>query len=110
MADQNPGNANPAGAQGNQGIDPKSIQISVPENQQTGTYANAVSVNVTANEVMLDFGYLIPSQNQQPVIKVVSRVNMNHRVAESFMQIFQNAMLDYRNKVKEQENKQNPSG
>ena len=76
------------------------IQIQIPNDRQAGVYSNAVSVNVNPNEVVLDMGYIVP--NVKPTtIKVVSRVNMNHRTAESFMKVLQDAMLDWRNKQKD---------
>ncbi|KKP37050.1 hypothetical protein A2483_04515 [Candidatus Peregrinibacteria bacterium RIFOXYC2_FULL_33_13] len=73
------------------------VQIKVPENLRSGVYSNAVSVNVNQNEVIIDMGYILP--NISPTtIEVVSRINMNHRTAESFMRILQNALLDFRNK------------
>jgi hypothetical protein len=76
------------------------VQLKVPEDQQSGVYANAVSVNLNQNEVIIDFGYIIP--NVKPTtIKVNSRVNMTHRTAESFLKVLQNAVLDWRNKQKE---------
>jgi len=69
-----------------------------PENE-AGKYANAVSVNVNDNEVIIDMGYILP--NVKPLtIKVVDRINLNHKTAESFMKVLSNAMLDYRNKKK----------
>lgn len=74
------------------------IQIDfAKEASQTGTYANAVSVHVNPNEVVLDFGYSEPNANP-PKILVTSRVNLNHRTAESFLSVLQNALLDFRNK------------
>ena len=74
------------------------VQLKVPEEQQSGVYANAVSVNLNQNEVIIDFGYIIP--NVKPTtIKVVSRINMTHRTAESFLKVLQNAVLDWRNKT-----------
>jgi hypothetical protein len=67
---------------------------------QSGMYSNAVSVHVNMNEVVLDFGYAVPNTNP-PEIRIVERVNLNHRTAESFLTVLQNAMLDFRNKVKE---------
>lgn len=80
----------------------KKVQVTVPEDVQAGIYSNAVSVNVTPNEVILDFGYLLPG-SKEPTVKVLNRVNLSHRTAESFMKVFQNAMLDFMNKQKGQE-------
>lgn len=81
------------------------VQLKVPEEQQQGVYSNAVSVNLNQNEVIVDFGYIMP--NVKPTsIKVVSRINMTHKTAESFLKVLQNAVLDWRNKQKEFENKE----
>lgn len=91
-----------ASADQNQGK--RQVQIQIPEALQAGCYSNAVSVNVNQNEVILDMGYILP--NSSPTtIKVVSRINMSHQTAESFMRILQNAMLDFRNKQKENQTK-----
>jgi hypothetical protein len=86
MADnaQNP----PVGGQNQQ------LQVKVPDDVQKGTYSNAVSVNVNGNEVVVDFGYLLPN-TPAPVIEVVSRVNMNHKTAESFVKVLEGAMKDF---------------
>lgn len=83
------------------GAPQQSVQLKVAEEQQGGVYANAVSVNLNQNEVIIDFGYIVP--NMKPTtIKVVSRINMTHRTAESFLKVLQNAVLDWRNKQKEE--------
>ena len=77
----------------------QTIQVKVPENVQQGVYSNAASVTVTNNELIIDFGYVLP--NIQPTtINVVSRINMTHQSAENFISTFQNAILDHRNKQK----------
>lgn len=77
------------------------VQIKLAEDKETGLYVNAVSVHVNQNEVVVDLGYVLP--NSTPTtIKVVDRVNMSHKTAESFMNVLSNAMLDWRNKVNEQ--------
>lgn len=82
-----------------------SVQLKVSEEQQAGVYANAVSVNLNQNEVILDFGYIVP--NVKPTtIKVVSRVNMSHKTSESFLKVLQNAVLDWRNSQKRPEDKE----
>ncbi|HBY02212.1 MAG TPA: hypothetical protein DEG92_06730 [Rikenellaceae bacterium] len=81
-------------------VDPKKIRVSIAEDVQGGIYSNAVSVNVSPNEIVLDFGYLMPG-GQEKVVKIMQRVNMTHRTAESFLKVFQNAVLDFRNKQKE---------
>lgn len=76
------------------------IQVKVDPAAEQGTYSNAVSVHVNKNEVILDFGYILP--NVKPTtIKLVDRVNLSHATAESFMKVLSNAMLDWRNKQKE---------
>jgi hemerythrin-like domain-containing protein len=81
------------------------VQVKIEPAQEQGVYANAVSVHVNQNEVILDFGYIMP--NVKPMaIKVVSRMNLTHQTAESFMNVLSNAMLDWRNRQKS-ENKKN---
>jgi hypothetical protein len=76
------------------------IQVKLDTTQEQGQFSNAVSVHVNANEVVIDMGYILP--NSKPMtIKVVSRVNMTHQTAESFMNLLSNAMLDWRNRQKE---------
>ena len=92
---QMPAGANP----GDQGVQAP-LEVNVPESVKRGTYANAVSVNVNSNEVVIDFGYLLPN-TQNPVIEVVDRVNMNHRTAESFLNVLAGAMEDFKKKQQE---------
>lgn len=77
------------------------LQVKVPDDVQKGCYSNAVSVNVNSNEVVLDFGYLLPN-TPAPIIEVVSRVNMNQRTAESFLGVLQGAMDDFKKKQAQQ--------
>lgn len=78
------------------------------EGAKAGKYCNAVSVHVNTNEVVADFGYTIPGTTPQE-IRVVERMNMNHRTAEQFVSVLQNSLLDFRNKIKEHQAKQAPS-
>jgi len=77
----------------------KQIQVKMDPTQEQGIFANAVSVHVNQNEVILDFGYILPNSNPM-TIKVVSRVNLTHTTAESFMKVLSNAVLDWRNRQK----------
>jgi flagellar hook-basal body complex protein FliE len=84
--------------------DNQGVQVKVEAGDEQGSYANAVSVHVNRNEVILDFGYILP--NMKPTtIKVVNRINLSHATAESFLKVLSNAMLDWRNKQKESEGK-----
>ncbi len=76
------------------------VQVKIGEDKELGSYVNAVSVHVNQNEVVLDMGYVLPNSNPT-TIKVVERVNMSHKTAESFMNVLSNAMLDWRNKSAE---------
>lgn len=81
--------------------DPKKVQYKLvfPDaDAKSGKYSNVASVHVNKNEVVVDFGYMVPGANP-PEVMVSSRVNMNHNVAAQFMTILQNAMLDFKNKV-----------
>jgi hypothetical protein len=76
------------------------IQVRIDPETEAGIFSNAVSVHVNQNEVVVDFGYILP--NSKPMtIKVVNRVNLTHQTAESFMKVISNAMLDWRNRQKE---------
>ena len=76
------------------------IQVKMDPATESGIFANAVSVHVNQNEVVVDFGYILP--NSKPMtIKVVNRVNLTHQTAESFMKVLSNAMLDWRNRQKD---------
>ena len=75
------------------------------EAAKVGSYCNAVSVHVNTNEVVVDFGYTVPGTTPQE-IRVVERMNMNHRTAEQFVSVLQNSLLDFRNKIKEHQSKQ----
>ena len=80
------------------------VQVKLDPALEQGVYANAVSVHVNQNEVILDFGYIMP--NVKPMtIKVVNRVNITHQTAESFMNVLSNAMLDWRNRQKTEHQK-----
>jgi len=77
----------------------KKIQVKFDQAQEIGVYSNAVSVHVNKNEMVFDFGYILP--NIKPTtIKVASRVNLSHETAESFLKILSNAVLDLKNKKK----------
>jgi len=58
---------------------------------------------VNQNDVVLDFGYIVPGVKPM-TIDVVSRVTMGHRTAENFLKILQDSLLDYRNAVKKAQN------
>jgi hypothetical protein len=82
------------------------IHLKIDPSQEQGNYANAVSVHINHNEVILDFGYNLP--NQTPTtIKLVSRINLTHQSAESLLNVLSNGMLDWRNKKKEIQEKNN---
>lgn len=83
-----------------------SVNLKIDSSDEKGIFSNAISLHVNHNEVIIDFGYMLPNQN--PVtIKLVSRVNMTHQTAESLMNVLSNAMLDWRNKQKKSQDKKN---
>lgn len=99
------------GAGQQQQADPaQNFQIHIDDENRAGKYANAVSVHVNRNEVVLDFGYIQPGQARR--IDIISRLNLNHDVAKSFMTLLQDAILDFQNRMKEFEaaNKANQAG
>lgn len=80
------------------------FQLKIDPTVEAGHYSNAVSVHISQNEVTLDFGYVLPNQN--PVtIKLVSRISLTHASAENVVNVLTNALLDWRNKNKD--NKKN---
>lgn len=75
------------------------FHVKLPEEIENGVYANAVSVHINNNECVIDMAYNLPNTSE-PVIKIVSRINMNHQTAESFLNVLSNAILDWKNKHK----------
>lgn len=75
-------------------------KIKIQEEIENGVYANAVSVHMNNNECIIDMAYTLPNM-PEPVIKIVSRINMSHKTAESFLKVLSNAILDWKNKQKE---------
>ncbi len=75
------------------------LTLKIKDELEQGVYANAISVHINPNECVLDFAYQIPN-TKEPTLKLVSRVNMNHKTMESFVQIVTNALLDWKNKQK----------
>lgn len=77
----------------------KQYKVKISEEIESGVYANAVSVHFNNNECVVDMAYTIPNL-PEPVIKIVSRVNMSHKTAESLIKVLSNALLDWKNKQK----------
>lgn len=78
----------------------KKLQIKYDPAIESGVFSNAVSVSSNRNEMIIDFGYILP--NVKPsTIKIVSRVNLTQQTAESFLKVLSNAVLDMKNKRKE---------
>lgn len=75
------------------------FHVKIPEELENGVYANAVSVHINNNECVIDLAYSLPN-NSESLIKVVSRINMSHKTAESFLNVLSNAVLDWKNKNK----------
>jgi len=78
----------------------KEYTVKINESVENGFFVNAVSVHFNGNECVLDMGYTLTNA-QTPTIKVVSRLNMTHKTAESFLKVLSNAMLDFKNKTKQ---------
>jgi len=77
----------------------KHYKIKIMEEMEAGVYSNAISVHFNNNECVIDMGYSVPNV-PEPLIKIVSRINMSHQTAESFLKVLSNAMLDWKNKQK----------
>ena len=86
--------------------DEKSPQykIKITEEIENGVYANAVSVHMNNNECIVDMAYTLPNL-PEAVIKIVSRINMSHKTAESFLKVLSNAILDWKNNSSRSEQK-----
>jgi len=82
--------------------DQKKYKVKIPEDEVSGVYSNAVSVHINGNECIIDMAYVIPNA-EEPTIKVVSRVNMSHKTAESFLKVLSNSILDWKNKINKKE-------
>ncbi len=76
----------------------KKFKVKISEDNESGVYANAVSVHFNGNECVIDMAYALPNV-QEPTLKVVSRINMSHNTAESFLKVLSNALLDWKNKT-----------
>ena len=77
--------------------DKQKYKVKISEELLAGVYANAASVHFNNNECILDLAYTIPNATE-PTLKIVSRVNMSHRTAESLLKVLSNALLDFKNK------------
>ncbi len=84
----------------------KKYKVKIASEKESGSYTNAISVHVNSNECIIDFGYSVPN-SPEPTIKVVERINMSHRTAESFLNVFSNAILDWKNKNKNKQEDEN---
>lgn len=85
----------------------KVYKIRLSEEAEAGSYINAVSVHVNNNEVVLDLAYTLPQitgKDEDKSIKILHRVNMTHKTAESFLNVLSNAILDWKNKQKKNKN------
>lgn len=77
----------------------KKFKVKISEESEAGVYANAVSIHFNSNECVIDMAYVIPNASE-PVLKIVSRINMSHQTAESLLKVLSNALLDWKNKTK----------
>ena len=78
------------------------LQIKYDPQTETGVYSNAISVSTNKNEMILDFGYILP--NVKPsTIRIVSRINITHDTAERLLKILSNAVLDLKNKKEKED-------
>lgn len=78
----------------------KQYKAKITEEIEAGVFANAVSVHFNADGCVLDMAYTLPNA-PEPTVKIVSRINMSHRTAESMLKVLSNAFLDYQNKAKQ---------
>ncbi len=78
------------------------LQVKYDASMEAGVFSNAVSVSTNRNEMIIDFGYILPNVNPS-TIKIISRVNITQRTAESFLKVLSNAVLDMKNKQDKKE-------
>ncbi|KKP38210.1 MAG: hypothetical protein UR28_C0020G0019 [Candidatus Peregrinibacteria bacterium GW2011_GWF2_33_10] len=71
-------------------------------------YINAVSANITTNEVTLQLGVTkAGSGGQNPVtVSIVGNLYMTHQTAYSMIGLLQNALKTYQDKVSQMQNQQ----
>ncbi|OGJ52241.1 hypothetical protein A2335_01160 [Candidatus Peregrinibacteria bacterium RIFOXYB2_FULL_32_7] len=92
--------ANPMGSQQN---------IKVEEGQNmVDLYVNAVSANITTNEVTLQLGVTKPGggAGQPVVVKLLGNLYLSHATAISTVNLLQNALKAYEEKVKQAQTSQ----
>ena len=67
------------------------------------TYVNAVSANITTNEVTLQLGVTKPAQqnDNSVTVSIVGDVYMTHQTAYSMVNLLQNALKSYEERVKQ---------
>lgn len=76
------------------------ITINIPPQKLAGHYSNLASITIGKNEVIVDFAFMLPSQNP-PAGELVERIIMTPEVARNFLSAFQNAVLDFEKQKKE---------
>lgn len=74
--------------------EPIQFSVQIHPDDVPGMYSNAVSVRVQSQEVVLDFGYIVPkmSENDKDIIQLVKRVNLPIATAGQMARLLMNAM------------------
>lgn len=102
MADQNPQMQDPAmgGQQANIKVEEAADMFN--------TYVNAVSANITTNEVTLQLGVTKPGTggNSPVTVNIVGNLYMTHQTAVSMVNLLQNALKSYEERVRQAQNAQ----
>ncbi len=70
-------------------IESHPLQVKLPDALEAGVFANASSATIGLNEVILDFGFLVPNQNS---VKVVSRVLMTQNSLIDLVKMLNNIL------------------
>lgn len=61
------------------------LTVRVPEHVATGIYSNLAKVNISENEVIMDFILVSPNEGEQALL--VSRVILSRKHASTFLEV-----------------------
>ena len=75
----------------------KQLKIELPQEIESGIYANGISVTHADNEFFLDFIRIIPYADNSALGKVVSRIIINPQNAKRVMDALRDNIKKYEN-------------
>lgn len=65
--------------------DQQPLMVRVPEHVATGVYSNLAKVNISENEIIMDFILVSPNEGEQALL--VSRVILSRKHASAFLEV-----------------------